>query len=109
MDLSFAEHLVESAQRLLGACKYNQSADGPVEPVYDTEKDVARFLVFLLDIILHNVRERSIARFVFLDDFSAFFVYDDNMVVFVNDCHDVFQTLMFDCHYMFMPPSTWIT
>src|SRR5574344_1471038 len=79
VHLAPAEHLVESRQCFRRACEHHRPAHGTVEAMYYPEEDVPRLLVLHLDIVLYNVRERSVASLVALDDLSAFLVYYDNM------------------------------
>ena len=78
--------------------KNDAARNGAVKPVNHTEEDVAGLGTRFLDVLFHRLHQRLVAGLVALDDFSRTLVDDDEMVVFVEDVH-----------YMFMPPSTWMT
>ena len=56
--------------------------------MYYTKENGTRLLVFLLDVVLHQFGKGAVASLVALNDLPALLVYDDNMIVFVNDFHD---------------------
>ena len=56
--------------------------------MHHAEKHVAGLVVLRLDIILYRFGKRHIASLVALDNLAALLIYDNNMVVFVNDLHD---------------------
>ncbi len=87
VDVSETEHIVEACQSLTGLCENDESAYGAVKAMHHAEEDVAGFLVFLLDILLHRFGERSVAGLVALDYFAGGLADDDDMVVFVNYLH----------------------
>ena len=51
--------------------------------MYDTKKNVSRFVVFIFNPRLYNIRKRDIASFVSLNDLPAFLVYYYYVIVFV--------------------------
>ena len=51
------------------------------------EDYIARLVVFLLDIRLDKLRKRLVAGLVALNDFTAFLINYDNVIVFVNNFH----------------------
>ena len=57
--------------------------------MYHTEEYGPRFLVFLLDIVLDNIRKGAIASFVSLYDLPALFINDDNVVILVDYLHNL--------------------
>ena len=87
VHLALGKHPVQSAQRLRRAGKDHQSAHGPVEPVHHAQEHVARLLVLLLQIVLHQLRQRPVARLVALHYFAALLGDDDDMVVLVDYLH----------------------
>ena len=80
---SHAKHFVESCQGLAGACKHYHTADGTVETVYNTQKNLAGLVVLVLDVSLHLVDQCAVARFVTLHNLAGSLVDDDDVVVFV--------------------------
>ena len=98
MHLAVAEHLVQTCQRLRRAGKDHQPADGTVQPVYHAQEHSTGLGILLLDIGLHQVRERSIAGLVSLYDLSALLVYYDNMVVLVDYVHH-YQLITYSFHH----------
>ena len=87
MDIARAEHIVQSRECFRGLGEDNKSAHGAVKTMHNTEEHVARFVVLLFDILLHDVAERFIACFVALNDFAATLVDYDYVVVFVDYFH----------------------
>ena len=66
--------------------------------MHHAEENIPRLVILRLDIVFHRLGERLVAGLVALHDLAALLIDDDNMIVFVNRLH-----------YMFIPPSTWIT
>ena len=91
MDLAVGKHLVEAGEGFAGAGKDDEAADGTVEAMDHAEEDLAGLLVFLLDVLLHDVRERAVAGLVALHDLAALLVDDDDVVVFVDYLHVWFR------------------
>lgn len=87
VHLARAEHLVEAGERLAGACKYDNAADGAVQSVDGAQKDGAGFGVFGFDVGFYVFTQGSVSCFVPLYDFASSFVDDDDMVVFVEYLH----------------------
>ena len=87
MYFSVTQHLVQSGESFGGLGKNHQAGYGPVNAVYDTAEYIAWFGIFVFYVRLYHVYERSVARFVALDDFSGAFVNDYYVVVFVDGCH----------------------
>lgn len=83
-----SEHLVEACKSLGGSGKDHQPAYRTVDAVYYSAEDVARFIVFLLQILLHHLRQRTVARAVPLHDLSGTLVDHNYMIVFIYYFHD---------------------
>ena len=47
--------------------------------MHDTEKDIPRFVILLLDVLLHLFREGLIASLISLDDLACLFENDDDV------------------------------
>ena len=88
MYLSIAEHIVQTGQRLRRAGKDYQTANRTVQAMYYAQEYRTRLLIFLLDVVLHNIREGTIASLVSL--YASYI-------------------LLLTSNYIFIPPSTWIT
>ena len=54
-----------------------------------SEKYIARLMVFLLDILLYDIQEWSIASLVALNDFSTLFRYNYNVIILVDYLHSL--------------------
>ena len=52
--------------------------------MYHSEEHIARLIILLLDVLLNDVGERSVASLVALYYLAALFVDDDNVVVCVD-------------------------
>src|SRR5574344_55706 len=87
MHITITKHLVETGKCLGSAGENHNTTHGTVQTMDYPQKHITWFLIFLLDIILHSIRERSIAGLVSLYDFSALLVYYDDMVIFVKYLH----------------------
>ena len=98
VDLTLAEHIVKTAQRLRRTGKNNQPTDRTVKTMGDTKEHVTRLGILLLDICLHIIRERSIASLVALDDLSAFLVHHYNVVIFINYFQLLFLSIVHQLH-----------
>ena len=81
------EHFIQAAQSLAGTCKKHQSAYRTVQTVGDSKKYIAGFMIFLLDVLLYGFRQRRITGLVTLHNLRAGLVYQNDMIVFVNDIH----------------------
>ena len=77
------EHRVKTCQRFASSCKEYYSTRWPIETMGYAKKDLARLVVFLLDIRLDDFRKRSVACLVALHDFVASLVDGNNMIIFV--------------------------
>ena len=55
--------------------------------MHNTEKDIPRFVILLLDVLLHLFREGLIACLISLDDLASLFENDDDVIVFVDYSH----------------------
>ena len=77
------KHLVQARQGLAGLGKKHYARYGPVQTVHHTQVHVAWFVVLLLQPLLNNIREGSIAGLVALHNLPCLFVDDNKMVVFV--------------------------
>lgn len=101
MDFTLAKHLIQSRKGFAGSGKYHKSGHRPVQTVYYSEKYISRFSILLFDIILHSIRKGDIASLIALNDFPTLFVYNNQVIVFVNNFHpNLFNP------YIFIPPST---
>ena len=96
VHLSFGKHLVQSGEGLRGACEDDEAADGTVEAMHHAKEDGTWLVVLLLQIVLHQLRERLVASLVALDDLAALLIDDDNVVVLVDYFHlsDDFDALL---------------
>ena len=88
-DDTGAEHLIEPRKRLTRFGKNNKTAYGAVQPVCHTEENIAGFLIFLFQVLLHSLRKRRITRLVCLDNLGSGLVDYNDMVVFVYNSHSV--------------------
>ena len=78
--------------------------------MYHTQEHSSGLGIFLFDIVLDNIRKGAIASLVALYDLPTPFIYNDDMVVFVNDLHNYQLSIVnYQLIYIFIPPSTWIT
>ncbi len=77
------KHRVKTCQRFASSCKEDYSTRWPIETMGYAKKDLARLVVFLLDIRLDDFRKRSVACLVALHDFVASLVDGNNMIIFV--------------------------
>ena len=76
--LTGAEHLIEPRKRLTRFGKNNKTAYRAVQPVCHTEENIAGFLIFLFQVLLHSLRKRRITRLVCLDNLGSGLVdYND--------------------------------
>ena len=87
MHLTRSKHLVQAGQRLRRAGEDHQATDGTVKTMHDAEEDVARLLVLLLQVGLHRLRQRLVARLAALHYLAAALRNDDDVVVLVDDLH----------------------
>ena len=68
---------------LAGLGKHHGTAHRTVDAMHQPSEDVARFVVFLLDVILHIVEQAHVARLVALHNLRRELVHHDEVVVFV--------------------------
>ena len=85
LDLARAEHLRESAQGLVGPGEYHDAAGGPVQPVRQTQKHVARLVVLHLQIMFDIVGKRDVPGLVRLDYLPGELVHEYQVIVLVED------------------------
>ena len=89
LHLTVPEHLVQTGKCLTRFGKNNKTAYGAVQPVCHTEENIAGFLIFLFQVLLHSLRKRRITRLVCLDNLGSGLVDYNDMVVFVYNSHSV--------------------
>ena len=77
------KHLVQAWQSLAGLGKKHHARYWPVQTVHHTQVHVAWLVVLLLQPLLYNIREGSVAGLVALHDLPCLFVDNNKMVVFV--------------------------
>ncbi len=82
------EHFVESRQRLAGPGHQDYAAGGTVNAMGESQENIAGFVIFLLQICLDGIQQRSIPCLVNHDDLPAGFVNGNDMIVFVYYFHD---------------------
>ena len=85
--LMVGKHTVETLEGFGGTREHDDTTDGTVETVYDTEEHSTGFGIAFLDVSLDEVREGDITCLVALNDFAGGFVDDDDVIVFVEDFH----------------------
>ena len=91
VDAAVAEGFVHPFQTLAGLGEKCDAADGAVEAVGNSHKDVARLAVALRDETLQRLAERLVSCLVALDYFADFLVYYKHVVVLIEDAGgDVF-------------------
>ena len=95
MDLSFAEHLVETLQRFGGLGEHAEAADRPVEPVGEAQEDLAGFFVAPGDEGLVGIGQAFVARLVALRDLARALVHHQQVVVLVEDAPRQVVELLF--------------
>ena len=81
--LMLGKHLVEPGQSLACLGKQDNAADRTVQPVNNTEIDVTGLLILVLQVSLHQIRQRDIASLVSLNDVPCFLCYGYQMIIFV--------------------------
>ena len=64
----------------------------------NTKEDVAWLGIRFLDVLFHRLAQWGIAGLVALHNLSTLFCDYDDVIIFV-----------YYLHYMFMPPSIWMT
>ena len=52
-----------------------------------TEKYIPRFVVLRFQIVLHKFRKGAIASLVALNDLTAFLIYDNDVIILVDNTH----------------------
>ena len=87
MHLSIGEHTVEAREGLRRSGENDEATDRTVETMDDAEKDVARLLILLLDILAHEVCQGHVASLVALNNLAGSFVHNYNMIILVDDLH----------------------
>ena len=95
VDLSFAEHLVETLQRFGGLGEHAEAADRPVEPVGEAQEDLAGFFVAPGDEGLVGIGQAFVARLVALRDLARALVHHQQVVVLVEDAPRQVVELLF--------------
>ena len=79
----FLEHFIQPGEGFTGACKNHYTADRTIHPVGDTQINLSRFVVFLLDIRLYFFAQRGISGFICLYNVRNFLIDGNDMIIFV--------------------------
>ena len=87
VDFTTRKHPVETFESFAGLGKKDDPGSGTIQPMGDTQKDIARLGVTLLDKALQRVGQRLVARLVGLHNLVAGLADGDDMVIFVDDLH----------------------
>ena len=101
MHSAFGKHLIQSRERLRCPGEDHEAAHRTIQTMYYTEKYGSRLMVLFFQIVLHNIREGTIASLIALHDLPALFVDDYNMVILVDDLH----RLTCSCHHRLESPD----
>ena len=97
VHLATCKHTVESFERLASLSEKDHPSGGAVQSVSDTQKDIARLGIALLDQALQRLRQWFVARLVTLHNLVAGLADSDDVVVFV----DYFQlTEKINCYLL---------
>ncbi len=82
-DRLVRKHLVEARQSLARPGEENDSADWTVDAVNNTQENIARLVILLLDISLNVVEQSMISGLVGLNNLADLLVDGDYMVILV--------------------------
>ena len=74
---------IQAGQSLAGTRKKYDTTNGAIQTMDNTKEDVTRLLVTSLQVVLHDIRERRVARLVALHNLAAGLVDYYDVVVFV--------------------------
>ena len=74
VHLSFGKHLIQSGKGFGGTGKDNETSHRTIQTMYHPQEHSSWLLILLLDVVLHQLREGSIASFVALYDLPTPFV-----------------------------------
>ena len=83
--LATTDHLVQTHQRLARLGKQHRTTHGAVDAMHNTQKDIARLTVALLDEGLDLILQRALARGVGLHQITTMFIDHQQVVVLVNN------------------------
>ena len=83
------EHRVQPGKCLAGAGEEYAAAYGAVEAMHHTQEHLPGLGVCLFDVCFHHVAKRAVACLVALDNLARRLVYDDDVVILVDDLHSV--------------------
>ena len=84
VHLATCEHAIEPFERLAGLGEKDHPSSGAVQSVSDTQKDIARLGIALLDQALQRFRQWFVARLITLHNLVAGLTDGDDVVVFVD-------------------------
>src|SRR5574344_2384389 len=89
MDFSIAKHIIKACKSLGRLSKNYKPCNWTVQTMYYAEENIPRLAVRLFNILFYCLRQRTVARFVSLDNLPAIFINNNEVIVFVNNFHSI--------------------
>ncbi|OPZ11050.1 MAG: hypothetical protein BWZ06_01789 [Bacteroidetes bacterium ADurb.BinA261] len=89
IHFAVAKHLIQARKCFARFSKNHHPACRSIEAVGNAAKNITRFVVFFFQIFFNQFRKRFIAGFVALHNFRRCFIDDNEMIVFVENIHNL--------------------